>query len=402
MPEIKKCRICDNKIFSEILNLGNQYYSGRFPSKGQKIPKAKLNLIKCNKCDLVQLKNKFKSSEMYGDFYGYESSQNVWMINHLKKNVNELKKFLKNKDIILDIGSNDGTTLSLFPKNNFKYGFDPSAKKFKKNYPKNSKLILDFFSYSKIKKLKLRKKFKLITSFAMFYDLDDPIKFAKDIERIIENDGVWCLEQSYLPEMLEKNAFDTICHEHLEYYSLKQIELIMSKANLRVFDVKLNGANGGSFNIKVCKKNSNINTKKSVLRLRIFEKNYFSKKNVFSKFKKRILKIKLKLLAKLKKYKNSGKSIYALGASTKGNILLQYYNLDNSIISAVGEVNKKKFGKYTPGTNIKIVDENILVKKLDSIYLIMPWHFKSFFLKSKKLKNKIKIFPLPEVYVAKK
>ena len=257
MSEIKKCRICDGKNFDQILNLGNQHYSGRFPSKGQKIPKAKLNLVRCKKCGLVQLKNKFKSAEMYGDFYGYESSQNIWMINHLKKNVKDLKKFLKPRDMILDIGSNDGTTLSLLPKNNLKYGFDPSAKKFKKKYPVNSRLVLDFFSYKKIKRLKLKKKFKLITSFAMFYDLDDPIKFAIDIEKILENDGVWCLEQSYLPEMLEKSAFDTICHEHLTYYSLKQIEFIMKKANLRVFDAKLNKANGGSFNIKVCKKNSN-------------------------------------------------------------------------------------------------------------------------------------------------
>jgi len=402
MSEIKKCRICSCKNFKEIINLGSQYYSGRFPSANEKVPKAKLNLVQCRKCELVQLKNKFKNKEMYGDFYGYESSQNSWMINHLKKNVSELKRYINPDDLILDIGSNDGTTLSLFPNINEKIGFDPSARKKKKKYPVKSKLILDFFSYSKVKKLNLRKKFKLVTSFAMFYDLEDPIKFAKDIEKILDDNGVWCLEQSYLPLMITKNAFDTICHEHLEYYALKQIQHITSKAGLKVFDVKINQANGGSFNVKVCKKNYKIRINKYVFKFQKFEKKFFRDKNIYNKFRNRIEKFRLLLINKLKKYKKLGKNIYAIGASTKGNILLQYYNLNNEIISAIGEVNKKKFGKFTPGTNIKILDENIILREKNSVYLILPWHFKSFFMKSKKFKNKFKIFPLPTIYETRK
>ena len=401
MKKISKCRICGNKKFDLIMSLGNLYFTGRFPKKFQKVPKAILTLIKCKKCDLVQLQHNFDMRQMYGSFYGYQSSLNSWMVNHLKKNVQDLKKYLSSKDIVIDIGSNDATTLNFFEKKFRKYGFDPSAKKFLKNYKDNSKLICDFFNFKSIKKLKLANKVKLITSFAMFYDLENPIAFAKNIEKTLGKDGIWCLEQSYLPSMLKTNAFDTICHEHLEYYSLKQIENIMSKSGLKVFDVSLNKANGGSFNCKVCKKKSSYKVKKSVFNLRKYEKNFFSEKNIYKKFVKRVNKINIDLIKVIKKFIKSGKKIYIIGASTKGNVLLQYFGINSKYITGIGEVNKEKYNHFTPGTNIKILPEKKVLSDNKGVYLILPWHFKDNFLKNKKFNNKIKIFPLPRIHVIK-
>ena len=401
MKKISKCRICYYKKFDTIMNLGNLYFTGRFPKKFQKIPKAILKLIKCKKCDLVQLQHNFDMKQMYGKFYGYQSSLNSWMVDHLKKNVQNLRKYISSKDIIIDIGSNDATTLNFFDKKIQKYGFDPSAKKFIKNYKNNTKLICDFFNYESIKKLRLENKVKLVTSFAMFYDLQNPINFAKNIKKTLKQDGVWCLEQSYLPLMIKTNAFDTICHEHLEYYSLKQIEYIMSMAGLKVFDVSLNKANGGSFKCIVCRKESNYKIKNSVLKLRVYEKKFFSDKNIYKKFVQRVKKINQDLLITITKFLKQKKKVYIIGASTKGNVLLQYFNINHKLISGIGEVNKDKYNHFTPGTNIKILPEKKILSDKKGVYLILPWHFKDNFLKNKKLKNKIKIFPLPKVSVIK-
>ena len=402
MKKITHCRICRGIKFSTILNLGKLFYTGRFPKKNEKIPRAIIKLIKCECCDLVQLEHNYDKNQMFGKFYGYHSSLNKWMQNHLKKNVLNLKKYIASEDYIIDIGSNDATTLNFFPKSNKKIGFDPSAKKFKKNYTNNSKLICNYFNFKSIKKIKLQNKVKLITSFAMFYDLENPIKFAKDIKQTLSNDGVWCLEQSYLPSMIKTNAFDTICHEHLEYYSLKQIEFIMLKSGLRVFDISFNKANGGSFNCKVCKLNAKYPTQNSVLKARDKEKKFFAEKNLFKNFVNRVEKIKINLLNTLKKFKKLKRNIYIIGASTKGNVLLQYFKIDNKIISGIGEINSEKYNCYTPGTNIKIISEKKVLSDNKGVYLILPWHFKENFLENKKLKNRIKIFPLPNVNVIKR
>lgn len=402
MIKINSCRICKSKKFDPIINLGNLYFTGRFPKKNKTVPKGILNLIKCKNCDLVQLKHNFNKKEMFGKFYGYHSSLNKWMHDHLKKNIIHLKKYLSPEDIIIDIGSNDATTLNFFAKKNEKFGFDPSGKKFQMNYRNNSTLICDFFNFQIIKKLKLQKKVKLITSFAMFYDLENPIKFAQDIQNTLTDNGIWCLEQSYLPSMIKTNAFDTICHEHLEYYSLKQIEYIMSKAGLRVFDVTLNKSNGGSFNCKVCKLNASYLTKNSIIKLRKFEKKFFADKSLYKNFRLRIQIVKQKLFLVLNKYLKLKKNIYLIGASTKGNVLLQYFNINSKIILGVGEINKEKFNCYTPGSNIKIFPEKKVLSDPNGVYIILPWHFKENFLNNSKYNNKIKIFPLPSVNVIKK
>ena len=394
---IKNCRICNHKDFYSIIDLGNMSFTGQFPKIGENVNEAPLELVQCNNCDLVQLAHNFSPTEMYGDFYGYASSQNTWMIEHLKANVQKLQNYYSSNDLILDIGSNDATTLNFFNKDNPKIGFDPSAQKFQSNYDNNSKLIIDFFNSKNFFK-NSNKKAKIITSYAMFYDLEDPVKFSKEIYEVLEDDGIWNMEQSYLPSMLEKNSFDTICHEHLEYYSFKQIKYICKQARLKIIDVNLNEANGGSFNLILCKEQSFLKENDKV---KIFEKNedeFFNNYN-FKNFKETILNNKDKLFTLMKDYKSQNRKIYAIGASTKGNVLLQYYNINSSILDGVGEINKDKIGSFTPGSNIEIFHEDIILKDKSAGLLILPWHFKDFFINSEKFKKYTQIYPMPDVHV---
>ena len=414
MKPINECRICKNKNLKKIINLGNFSFTGIFPKKNnQKISKGILQLLKChgrsNKvCGLVQLSQNFDLKKMYGRNYGYRSSLNSSMVKHLKNIVSNIKNelSLKKNDLIIDIGSNDGTTLSFY--DNYKFdlvGIDPTAKYFKKYYKNNIKIISEFFSKKIIEKYNYKKKAKLITSFAMFYDLSDPLYFAKVIsETLSEDDGLWVFEQSYLPTMLKNVSYDTICHEHIEYYSLKQIQWICGKADLRIVDVNKSNANGGSIIVKCSHKNSKYKSKKKKINnILIKEKNLgLDKLNIYKKFKINVEQSKHKLFNLIRDIKKKGKNVYALGASTKGNVILQYCNLDATLIESVGEINITKFGSFTPGTKIPIVDEKkIILNNSDDYFLILPWHFQDFFLNSKIYKNKNLIFPLPRLKIHK-
>ena len=411
MNKISKCRICGNTNLKKIINLGNLVLTGVFPkSKKENISSGDLELIKCHGnddsyCGLVQLSNSFDLNEMYGDNYGYRSSLNLSMVNHLEKIVEKIKNqiLLNKSDLVIDIGSNDGTTLSFYDSSNLNLvGIDPTALRFKKYYDKNVKIISDFFSYKIIEKHNYFNKAKVITSFAMFYDLEDPIDFAKTISKTLDkNEGVWLLEQSYLPSMLKFNAYDTICHEHLEYYSLKQIKYICDHSNLKIIDVELTKTNGGSFLIKCSHKKSKYQPNlKNINQLLEYEKNEgIDDLKIYDNFKINIENSKKVLKNLIDKINKSGQKVYGIGASTKGNVILQYCDLSTNDINSIGEVNLDKFNSLTPGTNIPIVDENLILNSKDNYLLILPWHFKEFFINSKNYKNQKLIFPLPELEV---
>ena len=412
---INCCRICKNKNLKSIFDLGNQYLTGTFPkNEKEKVNLGPVELVKCWKkknsklevCGLVQLKQTFNLTTMYGMNYGYRSGLNKSMVKHLKSKVKDILnlKILNSKDLIIDIGSNDATTLLSYPKKKYQLvGIDPTGIKFSSYYPKYIKLISDFFSYKGLKKKIGNKKAKVITSFAMFYDLENPVQFAKEIYQSLDDDGIWSFEQSYLPSMLKANSFDTICHEHLEFYYLKQILWITEKANLKVIDVSLNDVNGGSFSVIAAKKNSNIEVNnKSINKLLNLEKKLkLENITVYNKFRKNVEIAKKKLVEFLKIQKTKGKKIYGLGASTKGNVLLQYFNIDKNLVSFIGEVNKDKLNCYTPGTKIPMILEDDALKHNPDYFLILPWHFKNFFINSKKFLGKKLIFPLPSFKVIK-
>jgi NDP-4-keto-2,6-dideoxyhexose 3-C-methyltransferase len=407
--KISNCRICKNSHLELVIDLGEQHLTGIFlhSTDMSKITKGPLRLVKCHgdkSCGLLQLEHTYSLSEMYGKNYGYRSGLNQSMVKHLKSKVERIvnNSILLANDLIIDIGSNDGTTLGFYPSNLDLVGIDPTGSKFKKYYADHVKLIPDFFSADLGKKLFGEKKAKVVTSFSMFYDLDSPVNFAKDIASILDpKDGIWVFEQSYMPLMLEMNSYDTICHEHLEYYALTQILWIADKAGLKVIDVETNDVNGGSFSVVAALKGSDrsLNTEKINAMLEAEEKEGLSTLVPYQKFFSRIKESKIKLKDFVLKAKLDGKRICGLGASTKGNVLLQFCEFSKDDIEVIGEVNPDKFGAFAPGTCIPIMDEKKVLSTNPDYLLVLPWHFKPFFLNNPAFKNRNLVFPLPEIEI---
>ena len=407
--KIKNCRICHSNSFEKLFSLGRLSFTGKFAkSKNKEIPKDFLNLIMCKRCKLVQLDRNFNPKYLYSKDYGYRTGINKTMTDHVNDIVNYGIKIAKPSinDFVLDIASNDGTLLNFYNRKLKRVGVDPLVNKYKKYYSKINFKISDFFSYKILKKKKLNKRFKIISALSMFYDLRKPDHFVKDIKKLLHDDGIFILEQADLLSIVKNCLFDTICHEHLEYYSSKIIIDLMKKNNLRVFNIINNDINGGSMCYFICNHNakfkSNTNKINSILKEEIKFK--LEKKETFKKFYKRINLIKNNLFKQIKNINFKKKSIHAYGASTKGNVLLQYFNLTNKYIKFVAERNSKKYNLYTPGTKIRIISEKVSRKMLPAYYLVLPWHFKKEILKrEKKIRSKGTkfIFPLPKLKIYK-
>jgi NDP-4-keto-2,6-dideoxyhexose 3-C-methyltransferase len=267
--EITKCRVCKNTRLDLVLDLGNQVLTGIFPkTREQQIESMPLRLVKCAEqsdsdpnlhCGLLQLQHTGDLSQFYGENYGYRSGLNASMVNHLRAKVQSILRLTQPQagDLVIDIGSNDSTTLQAYPSEGLQLvGVDPTGIKFKNYYPSHIGLIPDFFSAEKVRSILGPKKAKIITSFSMFYDLEDPLGFMKQIYKVLADDGVWVFEQSYMPKMLDQLSYDTVCHEHLEYYGLRQIQWMAQKVGLTILDVEFNDINGGSFSVTVAKAGS--------------------------------------------------------------------------------------------------------------------------------------------------
>ena len=405
--KIKNCRSCSSTSLKYLYSLGNQYLTGIFPSYSrEKIPRGELNMVICKKCKLLQLGNSFDVDVMYGDNYGYMSSLNPHMIKHLKLKSEKLKKIskLSRNDIVIDIGSNDGTTLGNFEKSNILIGVDPTIKKLKKFYRKDIITIPEFFNKFVVSKYLKKKKAKIISTISMFYDLPSPIDFAKDVYECLGDDGIWHLEQSYMPSMIKNISYDTICHEHLEYYSLETIKFIFDCVGFKIIDLEFNDINGGSFSITVAKKKSKFKEYTKILnwlleREKILDYNSTSTHLNFYKNIKKHKRLLRDLISNLKDMK---KKVIGYGASTKGNVILQYCNITKKDLGFIADVNKYKKNKYTPGSLIKITDEKAIKKYNPDFMLVLPWHFKNFILQKEKkyLSNGGKmIFPLPDIEI---
>lgn len=404
--EITACRICGNQDLNPVMSLGNLALTGVFPkSEHEEVASGPVDLVKCNQvsgCGLVQLKQSYSLEAMYGLNYGYRSGLNASMVDHLRTKVARILStaVLDAGDLIIDIGSNDSTTLRAYPENTYQLvGIDPTGIKFSSYYPPEIRLIPEFFSADAVGKALDNRKAKVITSFSMFYDLEDPIDFAREIEGALHDEGIWVLEQSYLPAMLRTNSFDTICHEHLEFYALRQINWICEKAGLKVLDVEFNDVNGGSFSVTTAKAGSKHIPNSSHLEQILADEEALGllTTDAFDTFRANVEQGRTDLLEFLHKANAEGKSVYALGASTKGNVLLQYFGLNSTLIKAVGEVNSEKFGAFTPGSLIPIVSEDEILQKNPDYILILPWHFRNFFTGLAKLKGTKLVFPLPSL-----
>lgn len=326
---------------------------------------------------------------MYGKYW-YRSGINNTMKKELKSIVNSITDIVKlnENDLWVDIACNDGTLLSNVPDNLIKVGIDPVDDSFKRESEKYANLIIqDYFTSKVFKESKFGKlKAKVITTIAMFYDLEDPKSFVNDIVEILDDNGVWVLQLSYTPLMIEQLAFDNICHEHVYYYSLFNIQKIFKECGIDIVDVQLNDTNGGSFRIYCMKENSD-KTKfgtqpyRDVCNFRLkstleYERTLgLDKEEVWLKFFDRINDLKEKTISFIKEEKSKGKTIWGYGASTKGNTLLQYFGLDHTLIDGIAERSIYKFGLKTVGTNIPIYSEDEMRKAKPDYLLVLPWHF---------------------------
>jgi len=410
VKKITACRICGNKELVPVVDLGDQYLTGVFPrlNELETLTKGPLRLVKCHSedicCGLLQLEHSYELEEMYGDNYGYRSGLNQSMVAHLQDKVQKIENIvnLSPRDLVIDIGSNDGTTLSAFDSSLHLVGIDPTGEKFKEYYPSHVELIPDFFTDKLINAKYPNKKAKVITSFSMFYDLEQPQEFVNQIASILDSkEGIWVFEQSYMPLMLERKSYDTICHEHLEYYGLSQIIWLLDRANLKIIDIEINDINGGSFSITAAKMSSKYkkNDKKITQLLHNEKQAKLNTLEPYFNFQINAKKSKLELQKFIDTAISSGKVISALGASTKGNVILQYCGLNSTQIESIGEVNTNKFGTYAPGSLIPIEsEENVLNKKTDYL-IILPWHFRDFFVKNSKFNKKNLVFPLPKLEI---
>ena len=406
---IVKCRVCGNTELVEILDLGEQYLTGSFPrtNAGEGLTIGPLTLVKCHggneSCGLVQLLHSYDASEMYGADYGYRSGLNYRMVQHLERKVKEIQETvsLDNGDIVIEIGSNDGTTLGFYPENLTLIGIDPTAGKFTNYYKKNIRVIADFFSENLIRSEIGNKKAKVISSFAMFYDLEDPVSFAQQIRNLLSNDGIWVFEQSFLPAMIEANAYDTVCHEHIEYYGLKQIVWILEKSGMRLIDVHINDTNGGSFSVIATPQISNLKTNiANISQVKhVEEMTDINSLETYTKFAQRVKRSKDEIIRTLESFKHQDKRVSALGASTKGNVVLQYCGITTELIDQVGDVNPDKYGCFTPGSWIPIKSEPEVLDSFPDALIVLPWHFRQFFVDRPNFSGRKLIFPLPNLEI---
>lgn len=409
-----KCRIT-GKPLKELFSLGSLYIND-FVDKNEiyNRDRVELKLGIDYESGLVQLFESYPPEKMYKKYW-YQSSINELMKKQLKNIVDSSLQLVKLDygDTILDIASNDGELLTNYDRNLIRVGVDPSDVAGRSNLYDihDIHLINDFFKSDFY--IKDYNKAKIITCAAMFYDLDDPLSFLLDVEKCLCSNGIFIVQLSYLPLILSQMSFDGIGEEHLCYYSLSSFQYLLNKTNLQIFDVEINDVNSGSIRIYVTHKKNikNINsilhtTKVREMRIEslLAYEDTLKLKSVttYLTFEYKIRKIKDNLLELLNKIKSSGKTIYGLGASTKGNTILQYCNIGPDLITAIGERSENKFGKYTIGTGIPIVGEDEMRRAKPDYLLILPYTFISILLEREKdlLKNGTKfIVPLPKVKI---
>lgn len=414
------CRVCGSTVLTPAIDLGNQYLQGSFLKSGKEIPtsrKIPTSLIRCDPmrdekaCGLLQMEYTVPPEILYS-VYWYRSGTNNTMRNHLQGIVEEAIKIIDRQELtkVLDIGCNDGTLLEFYQDDFVKYGVDPCD--IIQEIKPSINIIQDFFPSKELMR-RLNKledfTFDIITSIAMFYDLEDPITFAKGIKEILSPKGIWIFEMSYMPDMLKNVSYDTICHEHLEYYSFAVIEYILNKVGMKVINVCRNDINGGSLCCYASHVENPIYEKEWLQNIKKMRREEFDlsldSEKPYQTFRDQINLHKQELTSLLKTLKKKGKKLHVYGASTKGNTILQWCGIDHKIIDCAADRNPDKHGAMTLGTNIPIVSEEKSRSMNPDYYLVLPWHFKKEFLKREQetLKRGIGfIFPLPKIEIIHK
>lgn len=408
---LKHCRICGSAALTEIISIPKQFLSPTFVKSNEnnelsriKIP---LTLALCGGCGLLQLKETVHHDLLYQNYF-YRSATNATMRKDLRDVVDDAirRVHLANDDYIVDIGSNDGTMLSYFPSFLHRVGVEPAQNILWNHLDPSIQIINDYFSKSTLQKAMGNKLVKIFTSCAMFYDLDDPNTFVADLKSMLAPNGIWCIQLSYLVSMLKNINFYDICHEHLEYYSLTTLSELMRRHNLTVFDAATNAVNGGSLRVFITHDFNKKTQSSDIQKLLKEETNMkLSATKIYKEFYK-----KIKNLAKcVKKYilneiKNEG-FVVGLGASTKGNVLLQLFGIDKKILPYITEINPEKISLRTLGTDIELISDEQALKLHPSCKLVLPWYFKNEIVNREKeylAQGGKLLFPMPYAHIVTK
>jgi hypothetical protein len=406
--EISRCRISGSSNLIKVLDLGEQFLTGVFPRcASEVITKGPLELVWCPDSELIQLGHSYNLAEMYGKNYGYRSGLNASMVAHLQNKVASLERTrpLKVADFVLDIGSNDGTLLNSYTVPGLRrVGVDPTADKFRESYSNDISIVTDFFSADRYLELSKGQRASIITSIAMFYDLEDPGAFVQDVARSLDVAGIWHFEQSYMPYMLRMNSYDTICHEHLEYYSLGVVRRLLDDYGLRIINVGLNHVNGGSFAVTACHNDAAYRANDVIIEWMLQQEINWEINSLQSlrHFEQRVFKHRTDLQRLISMLVAAGQRVLGYGASTKGNVLLQFCRFGIDELPAIADVNSEKFGAFTPGTLIPIIPESEARAMRPDYFLVLPWHFKDVIIQREKdylASGGKMIFPLPDIEI---
>lgn len=412
IEETKVCRVCGNDRFVPVLSLGNQRLSSVFPRPEAPQPShSPLELIRCDTdagpdaCGLVQLRYTADLDEMYGTTYGYHSSLSPTMESHLRRKILGLLDFVNPDpgDIILDIGCNDGTLLNCCEGRGLKrVGIDPSSEKFRAFFQPDIEVIYDFFTAARVREMIGERSCRVITSIAMFYDIDDPVEFMRQIKSLLAPDGVWALELSYLPLMLTNLTYDQICHEHVTYLALRDMTRMAAQVGLRVVDVELNEVNGGSFHLVICHEDGPYESQHSKIDAMLHDEAALATAEPYARFARRVESHRDEVLHFLQLAKAGGKKVYGYGASTKGNIVLNYCGVGPDLLPRISDRNPEKHGLVTPGSSIPIISPEQMRADAPDYLFVQIWHFRKEVIRDERelLENGGKmVFSLPRLHV---
>lgn len=410
----KTCRVCGSPALKKVIDLGEQHLQGSFVKPGKENPPLRripMELVRCDPtadegaCGLLQMAHSVPPEILYSAYW-YRSGTNRTMREHLRGIAEEARQLTgKESGWTLDIGCNDGVLLHCYPGSWVKYGIDPSD--ITGEITGDIKVIQSLFPSERLLAEIGEQRFDVVTSIAMFYDLESPVEFVHQVKRVLAPDGVWIFEMSYMPTMLAQNSYDTICHEHLEYYSLAVIERILGQTGMKLVRATLNDINGGSIRcVATHADNFSYDRPEDLRDLSILRQQEFDIEldtdRPYRDFQSRIDLHREQLTRLIKDLKREGKRIHIYGASTKGNTILQWCNLDFTLIDFAAERNPDKYGAHTLGTNIRIISEAESRAMKPDFYLVLPWHFRDEIIERERetmAAGTQLIFPLPEIEI---
>ena len=383
------CRVCDGAL-EPILSLGDHYVSDFIEPGASDGTRAPLDLVLCKRCRLLQLRHTVPGELMYRNYW-YKSGTNQTMREALADIARKAETLIRLApgDSVLDIGCNDGTLLASYTTGGvYKIGVDPAQNLAALSRKVADHVVVGFFSaeaMSGTPEVRDRKP-KIVTSIAMFYDLEEPRRFVSDIRKVMDPEGLWIVQMSYLPLMLRDHEIGNICHEHLEYYSLQSFEYLLALHDFEIVDVELNDVNGGSLRAYIRNRSADPArfadpTYRELAQTRVQQLRDEERKlgldsvEPYRDFAVWCERIKRDVVDFIREQTSRGRKVYVYGASTKGNTVLQYYGLDSSLITAAAERNKDKWGRVTVGTHIPIVSEEEARDAKPDYFLVLPWHF---------------------------